>query len=166
MAEIVKLLIGYSNKNYIVLEINKQDEILKLLFTSLGEIAYYYSLLWAIEKNSFELNYNDNYLLLYAVGEIDIEMVKLISEYAKRNNVVLVMNDKDKWGRNPLLYGIEKNNIEIVKLLINYAIKYKIILKINEQNKWGNYSLLESTYNNNIEIIKLLNDYINKYHIA
>ena len=61
------------------------------------------------------------------MGEIDIEMVKLISEYAKRNNVVLVMNDKDKRGRNPLLYGIEKNNIEIVKLLIDYMNKYHIV---------------------------------------
>ncbi|KAL6632929.1 hypothetical protein U3516DRAFT_792058 [Neocallimastix sp. 'constans'] len=76
----------------------------------------------------------------------DIEKVKLKSEYANRNNVVLVMNDKDKRGRNPLLYGIEKNNIEI--------------------NKWGNFSLLESTYNNNIEIVKLLIDYMNKYHIV
>jgi ribosomal protein S6 len=64
-------------------------------------------------------------------------MVKLITEYANKYNIILKISDKDKWGRNSLLYGIEKNNNGIFKLLIDYAIKNKITIELNEKKrKW------------------------------
>jgi len=44
--------------------------------------------------------------------------------YAKENNILLEINEKDQYyGQYPLLYAIMNKGIEVVKLLMNYAKK-------------------------------------------
>jgi len=76
------------------------------------------------------------------------------------------LNEKEKYGKNPLLETIFNDNIKMVKLLIDYANKNKIILKLNEKNIIEWYPLLRATHhNNNIEMVKVLIDYSNKNKI-
>jgi len=92
--------------------------------------------------------------------------VKLLIDYANKNNIILNINDKNKLGNYPLLWSIGKDNsVEITKLLIDYANKNNIILNINDKNKNNYYPLLQSIVFNNVEMVKLLMDYANKNNI-
>jgi len=44
-----------------------------------------------------------------------------------KNNIILQLNEKDKYGSYPLLKAIGNDNIEIVQQLINYANNNDII---------------------------------------
>ncbi|KAL6632930.1 ankyrin, partial [Neocallimastix sp. 'constans'] len=96
----------------------------------------------------------------------NIEMIKLLIDYANKNNIVLKINERENNGDYPLFRATFNNNTEIVKLLIDYANKKNVVLKINEQNNNGNYPLLRATYKDNTEIVKLLIDYANKNNIV
>jgi len=79
----------------------------------------------------------DNYPLFCAIWHDNVNMVKLLIEYANHNQIILNINDIVDWrfsyskGCNtdfPLLRSINNNNIEIVKLLIEYAEENNITL--------------------------------------
>ena len=76
-----------------------------------------------------------------ATEKNNIEIVKLLIDYANKNNIVLKINKQDNNECYPLLWATDNNNIEIVKLLIDYANKNNIVLKINEQNNNEFYPL-------------------------
>jgi len=109
-----------------------------------------------------------NFPLLNAVILNNIEIVRLLMEYAKNNSIILKLNEKDIDGRYPLLEAINNNNIEMIKLLLEYANKYDIILEINEKDNEGWFPLLLANADNinNIEIVKLLIEYANEHNIV
>jgi len=88
------------------------------------------------ENNNF--NY---YPLLYCTYKNDVEITKLLIDYANKHNIVLNMNGKSKNGIDlssgrdyPLLWSISQNNFELTKLLINYARKNNITLNLHEKD--------------------------------
>jgi len=93
----------------------------------------------------------------------NVEIVKLLMEYANRNNIVLNINDKDKEYHHYPLYNAvaEGNNIEMVELLMNYANEKGIILAMGD-NIAGKNPLSWAIAQNNFEIVKLILDYTNE----
>ena len=80
---------------------------------------------------------NDWYPLLLAIDDINIEIVRLLIDYANKNDIILKLNEKTSSGWYPLLLAISKIeyflNIKMVELLMDYANKKNIILEINEK---------------------------------
>jgi len=68
-----------------------------------------------------KLNEKDNigyYPLYWAISYNNIEIVKLLIEYANQHQIILELNEKGSYDKKyPLLEGIHNENIEIVKLL-------------------------------------------------
>jgi len=114
------------------------------------------------EKGYNETEKDINVILLKNIIKNENRICKLVLEYAYKNDIILKINGKNKYGNNPFIWSIHNNNIEIVKLIIDYARKKNIIININEKTRKGNYPLLISIKNNNIEMIKLIMDYANK----
>jgi len=100
------------------------------------------------DNSIINATYNDN-----------IEIIKLLIEYANENNIILEINEKNKNERYPFIYAASNNNIEMVQLLIEYANKNDIVLKINEKSKDGDNPIFWAIDNNNIEMFKLLIEY-------
>jgi len=93
-------------------------------------------------------------------------MVKLIMDYANKNNIILYINDQETKGNYPLLFAVDNDNIEMIKLLIDYANQKSIILKINgKESKYHYYPLYNAVANNNLEIVQLLMDYADQKNI-
>ena len=73
---------------------------------------------------------NGSYPLMEACFQNNMECVRLLIEYANKNNVILDLNGKEnKYGEYPLLMAFEYCSIELIKLLMEYANKNNIILK-------------------------------------
>ena len=70
----------------------------------------------SIKKNYFKEN-----SLLCAVEKNNIEIVQLLIEYAKENNIIFEVNEENNHGYNPLLWAMQNNDIKMVKPLMNYA---------------------------------------------
>jgi len=67
---------------------------------------------------------NGGYPLLWVVEKDNIEMVKLIIDYANNNNIILDINGKNiEKGKYPLYFAVCNHNVEMIKLLIDYANK-------------------------------------------
>jgi len=62
-------------------------------------------------------------------------------EYAKKNNIMLKVNEKGKGDEYPLFYCVKNDNIEIINLLMKYTRENNIILDVNKGD-----------YENNIDI--------------
>jgi len=92
----------YANRNNIMLTINNKDK------------KYHH------------------YPLYNAVAEgNNIEMVKLLINYANRNSIILGMEDNIA-GKNPLSWAISQNNIKMVELLLEYTSEKGIKLELKE----------------------------------
>jgi len=89
----------------------------------------------------------------------DYETIKLLMEYAFRNDVFLEVNEKNNDGDNPLSFACLNNNIEMVQLLMNYANKKGVVLELNEKRSNGNGPLSLAVFHDNIEMVQLLMDY-------
>lgn len=67
----------------------------------------------------------------WAIFKNNIEMVRLLIDYANRNDITLDNNQKKKnkiieIGNYPLIEAMDKNiNLEMVKLLMDYSKKKK-----------------------------------------
>jgi len=99
----------------------------------------------------------------------NLEMVKLLMNYAKENHIYLEINNKNKEGLYPYSYAMRYNNFEMMKLLMNYAKENNNYLKINEKdmeegNAVNNFNslkrykkminwIMEYAKNNNINIV-------------
>ena len=105
------------------------------------------------------------YLLL---PKNNIEIAKLLIEYANKNDIVLEINEKSKNGENPIFLSIDHNNIKMFKLLVEYSVEKKIKLIINEKDieeiisKNLNFVNLKKISEINFEFIKLIYLYKNK----
>jgi len=86
-------------------------------------------------------------------------MVKLIIDYANKNNIILKLNNTDKKKEYPLLLACKNKNINIVKLLIDYAKENKINLELNNNDNSNNNPFLCAYRKNNTDIVKLLIEY-------
>jgi len=97
----------------------------------------------------------------------NIEIAKLLIEYANEKHIQLRINEKNNNRGYPLLLLFEYDNSnELLQLLINYANKNNIILDITSKDSDGDYPLLWSTLYNSIEKIKILFNYANKNNIT
>jgi len=105
------------------------------------------------------------YLLL---PKNNIEIAKLLIEYANKNDIVLEINEKSKNGENPIFLSIDHNNIKMFKLLVEYSVEKKIKIIINEKDieeiisKNLNFVNLKKISEINFEFIKLIYLYKNK----
>ena len=105
------------------------------------------------------------YLLL---PKNNIEIAKLLIEYANKNDIVLEINEKSKNGENPIFLSIDHNNIKMFKLLVEYSVEKKIKIIINEKDieeiisKNLNFVELKKISEINFEFIKLIYLYKNK----
>eukprot|EP00833_Pecoramyces_ruminatium_P017537 jgi/Orpsp1_1/1191569/evm.model.d7180000087059.1 len=87
----IKLLMDFSKENNIILEMDQKKK-----------------------------NKNDEYPVLYTTYNNNIEIVKILIEYAKNSKKFSIIDDKSDT-KYPFLYAIHFNNIEIVKILMEYA---------------------------------------------
>jgi len=127
-----------------------------------------------LNNNKSIININDKgergyYPFLYAIKEqepctydtslpnANINMMYLLIQYAKINNIIIELNERDEDGNFPLLCAIYKERKDIVKLLINYAEENNILLEMNAKNNNGDYPLLCASFN--IDITQLLIKY-------
>ena len=115
------------------------------------------------EKNKYNC-----YPLLFATAKNNIEIAKLLIEYANKNDIVLEINEKSKDGNNLIFWAIDRNNIEIFKLFVEYSIAKKIKIIINEKSieeiisKNLKFVKLKKISEINFELIKLIYLYKNK----
>ena len=88
-----------------------------------------------------EKDINEVYPVLLACNNNNIEMIKLLIEYANKNNIILKLNEENESRNYALLLAFNKNNTEMAKLFFDYADKYNIILNLNNKSKNGNSPL-------------------------
>jgi len=105
------------------------------------------------------------YPLYWASDKNNVEIMKLLIDYANKNNITLELNKKTENGNYPFLLACYNNNNEMVQLLIDYAIKNNIVLELNERYRNGMYPLYCTCHENNIETMKILIDYANAHNI-
>jgi len=109
---------------------------------------------------------DEDYPLIQAIINNNIEIARLLIEYANYNNINLVINEKDNEGDYPLLIAIEKNNMEMLESIIQYAKIKNTILICGDKNKDGDYPLLRAIANNNFEMVKLIITYAINHQIV
>ena len=97
----------------------------------------------------------------------NIEMVKLLIDYANKNNIILEFNEKNKKWYYPLLLSCRENNIEI---LYYFRIEWKrsvwvlssfMIFRI----EWKSSVWILSSFMIILKLVQLLIDYANKNNI-
>jgi len=108
---------------------------------------------------------SDDTPILYAIKNNNIEMIRLLIDYALENNISLEINEYNHNKDTPLLAACSNNTIEIVKLLIDYANENNIKININQTNCNGNNPIYYALKENNIVILELLIDYADKNNI-
>ncbi|ORX80483.1 ankyrin [Anaeromyces robustus] len=172
--EIVKFLIDYAKKSNIML--NKVYENL-LTYTHKN---------YNLDKIKLILDYAKDYNITYKISNsvlfkyIDMysrgerEPFIFLINYAKENNIILPIHEKDSCGNFIILHVINCNNyyfsykklLTLIQVIFEYAKKNNIILRLNDTNSYGNYLLLEATNENNgANLIQLLFDYAKENNI-
>jgi len=61
-----------------------------------------------------------------------MEPFQYLMEYAKENNIILNVNDKNNDGNYPFLVTLKCHNYEKMKILMDYAKENYITLEIHE----------------------------------
>ena len=176
VSELLCQLINWSKSNTIKKLLNYNDMnsyfIIEVLSLYKNRIALSDK---EFEKILYHPNYNNNYYninektkngeypLLTAIKRNDM---RSILDYAKKFNIILELNEKDRYSYSPIFQSVVQDNLYIIKLLIEYAIENNIILNFNEKDYNGNYLLLKAMKNKNkVEIVKLFIDYSQKFNI-
>jgi len=114
--------------------------------------------------NMNEKTNQETYPFLEAIKQNNLEIVKLLVDYANAYDIIININERDYWwGNYPLLEAIKQNNIEIVDLLVSYD--YQKMNEINKKIELKNYPMLEAIKYKNIEIVKRLIDYAEHHNI-
>jgi len=110
---------------------------------------------------------NGNTPLLYALKLGNTKemkkIVKLLLNYATKNEISLNLNDEIN-REIPLLLFSRENNREIIDLVIGYADEQQTVLGIND-NDYGSSPLIESTDIDSIDYVKIIIDYANRHEI-
>ncbi|ORX53697.1 hypothetical protein BCR32DRAFT_288103 [Anaeromyces robustus] len=157
--EVVNLLFDYSNKNNIVLEMNEKikRKFSLLACLSIGCDNGDYPLLNAIK------NWEGDYPFLCACWgcfKESVKLIRLLMDYADKNNFILRINDKNENGDYPIL-----------SISMSYSDGY-YIGNINSKNFYEDnsnetfcYPLLYSIGDNETETVKLIFDHANKNNI-
>eukprot|EP00833_Pecoramyces_ruminatium_P003467 jgi/Orpsp1_1/1177499/evm.model.c7180000061671.1 len=112
--------------------------------------------------------------MIQACLKSNIEIIKLLMDYATSHNIILNPNEKNEDGFYSLLESrdiqVNSNNdyplltacrkrVEIVQALIDYANKIRILLELNERNKHGYCPQVMASGYHRIEIIQTLVEY-------
>jgi len=78
---------------------------------------------------------NDNdYPLLSAFSHDNIDLVKLIMDYANKNKIPFILNNKNSYGDYIVKWIAHYKNIEMAKLLKKYSIDYEGKIEFNESD--------------------------------
>jgi len=116
-----------------------------------------------------EKNDNEDYLSLVIITKDSINVVnniKLLFEYANRNNIILDINNQcNKFYDYPLCAITRGNYIEVLELFIEYANRNNIILDINDKYSDEKFPLRSILYNNSIEMLKIFIKYAEEKNI-
>ena len=64
-------------------------------------------------------------------GKNNIEIVRLLIEYANQHHIILELNEKFKDGNCPLLWAISKNNMEIVWKYYRTEVVFRLLPRRN-----------------------------------
>jgi ankyrin repeat protein len=74
------------------------------------------------------------YPLLEAIINNNIDIVKLLINYAEKNNLNLEINERNDENYFPIFGAMDNNNLELFKLIVIYAVEIrKVRLKIHEE---------------------------------
>jgi len=120
------------------------------------------------EKNEIGL-----YPFINSIINENIEIVKLLIDYANRNKIILNLNEKNNFGSTPITEIMYHNNLEMFKILMKYSVEKGIKLIIDEnvvEKKFSekiydiNYHLKNITEIDS-EILKLIYLYKNENKI-
>ena len=135
--------------------IENNPTIFKELFTyiDIKQIAF----------NINEKDINGNTLLINSIKKNNINITKLILDYANKHKINL--NIYDGSISSPLVKAIDQKNIEIINLLLNYYIVVNVNLNIIINNNERDSLILYAIKKNNNEIIKLLLNYADSNNI-
>lgn len=99
----------------------------------------------------------------------NIEIVKLFLDYAKQNNIILAINEKNRKEESPLSLAIQINNKEMIILLFKYVRENNILI-IDENYYYGTHSILmlsnDYYYNSGEEIYKSILEYAKENNIS
>ena len=183
-SEIIELYYKKKNENKLNIIYSENSEIKKRFdkFSPFNEIELINAIqnenrvkartiMNSVIENTAKLNINGkdekgNYPLLCCSRRNNVEMIKLLIQYADKNNIILTINEKNYIGGYPVLLNFEYNyNTELLQLLIDYANRNNIVLDIISEDNGGDYPLLWSTIYNNTEKIKMMFDYAEKNNI-
>jgi len=102
-----------------------------------------------------------DYLLSVVCKNYDIEIFKLLIQFATKSGIILELNEKNNNGSYPLYDACFTNNVEMVQLLLEYANNNNIVLNINEKDNCGDYPFFVTCRINNIKMAQLLIEYAN-----
>jgi len=99
--------------------------------------------------------------MIKAIRNNNLEIYKLLFEYAEQHNIILNINEKNRRGEYPILEAFKNNNVEMVKLMVEYALKHNILIKLKRlRSEEYPFSIVIS--NNNIEMVQIILEYIIK----
>jgi len=101
--------------------------LIELIANPTKEINQGYTSLGLNKKNR-----NGDSSIMIAIHNNNIEIVKLLMDYANKHNIILQLNEKNEDG-NSIMQAINNDNTEIVKLLMEYADNHNIVLELNEK---------------------------------
>jgi len=89
----------------------------------------------------------------------NINMVKIIINYANDKKFKLNIDDKGRNGWYPFLIAVYKNNITMTQIIIDYALQNNIKLNIYDKDLSGWNPLLYACNYNNTEMVELILNY-------
>ncbi|ORX77848.1 hypothetical protein BCR32DRAFT_247606 [Anaeromyces robustus] len=152
--KLIRLLMDYADKNNFILRINDKNEN--------GD----YPIL------SISMSYSDGYYIGSTKKDIKSEKIEVLIDYANKKNIILEINEKNRYDYPIWTSIINHETIMTKKLLFDYANQNNIVLDINSKNFYEDnsnetfcYPLLYSIGDNETETVKLIFDHANKNNI-
>ncbi|OUM66129.1 hypothetical protein PIROE2DRAFT_59578 [Piromyces sp. E2] len=104
--------------------------------------------------------YENDIPISYAIKKDNIEMIKILMDYARENNIHLNLYHK-----TPLIIACSGNKTEIVRLLLDFSSENNSDLFINDFDQDNKTPIFYAIEENNTEIVKMLIDYAQKNNI-
>jgi len=111
-------------------------------------------------KKHIPLGFNDPntfHSFLLAIKKNNIDITRLLMNFAEKNHIVLPLNERNSQGEFSLLSAINNGNVNMVKNLMDYAERQNVIFDIQETD------LQHMTINRTL--FKLLENYSEKYNL-
>jgi len=160
----IQLLLEYAEQHHMLLEINKN-------FTPKCHHHHHH--------HYHELKQEGNSLFFALILSKNIDIVKLLLDYAERHQMTFEVNNKfimenatGKIEGNALIAAICTENLEMIKLGMDYAENHHVLFEINEKFILEDYktkimgnSLIVAISSNNLDIIQLLIAYADRHNL-